>query len=202
MASLVLFGSDVAATTPSTACQMSNTTGGTETSKTTTLTGASTWGEITSQGGTVTLVASLPTPTGKGWVYPTGAGTFATGNWSASIGYAESSAESGFSLAVRFYRLSSGVYTSIGLIDIDTQSATTSRVVKTFPATSLSTITFGASDLLYVDFWGTNSNNPVIFESTSASAGVTSDMQITTSSFTASGVTHRIICDGYGGMFI
>lgn len=93
MAILTFYGSSVAATTPSTACQATQNLGGTETSKTTTYTGSGAWGEITSKGGTATLAtAPTTTPSGKGWACVPGAGTFATGNWSGSCGFAENSA--------------------------------------------------------------------------------------------------------------
>src|SRR6266852_5767867 len=56
----------------------------------------------------------------------------------------------------------------------------------------MSTITFAAGDLLYVDLWmndstGTGGDSPKVYESNSATTGVTSDMQVTTSTFTPAG---------------
>lgn len=191
MASLVIYGSSVASgVAPTTACQMSNTTGGTETSKTTTLTSNKVFGEITSKGLSVATLTAIPaTPTGNGWVYSPGAGTFATGNWSASVTF------SGLALSIdetiRFFRYSGGTYTQIGTITNTTQVQT--RTTVAFAATSMSTITFAAGDLVYVDLWwhdnssNAGGDNPTVFESNSGTAGVTSDMQVTTASFTASG---------------
>src|ERR1041385_7971296 len=88
MAILTLYGSSIADATLTNACDMATTTGGTETSKTTTMSGSGSqvYAEIFSQGGSVTGVTSIPaTPTGHGWAYSPGAGTFANGNWSASV---------------------------------------------------------------------------------------------------------------------
>lgn len=193
MSTLTLYGSSVADATLTNACDMANTTGGVETSKTTTVTGANNFAEVLSQGGTAASVTSIPTtPTGHGWVSQPGAGTFAIGNWSAS----ETSAITGFTASnskytIRFFRYSSGVYTLIGTIDSGF-IASTSKTTYTFAATSMSAITFGASDLLYVDLWytdttGTGTENTTIYVSTSSSSGVANDLQVTTSNFTATG---------------
>ena len=200
MAALTLYGSSVADTTITTACKMSNTTGGTETSKTTTVSGGGNYTEIVSQGGTLTTATSIGSPTGKGWDYSPGAGTFATGNWSASCTIQTNSTTS--TLTIRFYKYTSGTYTSIGSINSTVSSG--SKTTYSFAATSMSSITFTASDLLYVDLWyfdttGMGGNNPIVFESNSATAGVANDMQITTSTFTAGGKLR--IFDGLGGLF-
>jgi hypothetical protein len=202
-APLVLYGSNVADTTLTTACKMAGATGGTEVGTTTTVSGAGNDAEVRSKGGAGTAVTGIPTtPTGNGWVSSPGAGTFATGNWSASIAMATAVTVNPIVLTLRFFKYSGGSYTSIGTITLST-STTTTRGVQTFAATSMSTVTFTASDLLYTDLWsndsfGISGDNPTVYESNSATAGVASDMQITTSTFTPAtgGTAHTL--DGMG----
>jgi hypothetical protein len=188
---------------------MANATGGTETNKKTVVSGTSIYIEITSQGSAgLASVSAIPAPTGKGWAYSPGAGTFATGNWSASVTLALGAAVgSNSDTTIRFYRYSGGTYTQIGTINTATHIATT-KTTYSFAATSMSTITFAGGDLLYVDMWlhdnqsNTHGDDPIVYESTSSSQGVANDVQVTTSSFTASGgAVHLRICDGYGGVF-
>lgn len=193
MASLTLYGSDVAsAVAPTTACKMATVTGGTETSKNTTFSGGgSIWGELTSLGGTVATTATIPSPTGKGWVYSPGAGTFAAGNWSAACNIGSGNGALATANEIRFYRYSSGTYTLIGTIL--NSGGTAGKTLVNFAATAMATITFAAGDLLYVDVWWQDNASQAdgdigtIYESSSATAGVTSDVQVTTASFTASG---------------
>mgnify|MGYP001599046026 CR=1 FL=1 len=197
-----LYGTNTANGTLTNACNFVATTGAAETSKTTTTSGANSWAEVLSQGGAFTDVSAIGSPSGKGWVYSPGSGTFATGNWSASITL--SSASRGVSAEVRFYKYSGGTYTAIG--NITATITTTAKTTYSFAATSMSATTLGSSDLLYVDLWwfDNNSNasgdNPVVYVANSSTQGVANDMQITTSTFTASG-THLRIMDGYGGVF-
>ncbi len=193
MAVLVLYGSSVADATLTNACDMAlNTTGGTETSKTTTSSGSGNYAEVLSHGGSVSDNASLPAPTGHGWVYSPGAGSFANATWSASIAFGDA-AYANSTLVVRFYKYSGGSYTSIGSI-VGPSLTSNSRTVYSFTATTMPATTFIAGDLLYVDLFlndttGAGGDNPVIYVSTSATTGVANDMQITTSTFTASGGT-------------
>jgi hypothetical protein len=190
---LVLYGSNVADGTLTTACQMATGTGGTETSSTTTVTGSNTYAEIYSQGVTNTGSATLGSPSGHGWIYRPGAGTFAGGNWSATITLSSNS-WSGSSttthLQVRFYKYSGGTYTSIGTIQVDITG--TAKTTYSFPATAMPSVTLGANDALYVDLWWIDTNtintdNPTVYLSNSASQGVDSDMLIATSTFTPTG---------------
>lgn len=200
----VVYGSSVADTTLTNACKMSAMTGGTETSRQTTTGAGGKYAEIQSQGGSHPGTTSIPSPTGKGWVYSPGAGTFATGNWSARVTLQFANIDpSGSTTTIRFYRYSGGVYTQIGTIT--TSTTTTAKSVRVFSATSMSSVTFGASDLLYVDLWmfdggaDADSDNPTVYVSNSSTAGVVDDLQITTSTFTPSG--GGVFGDGMGGMF-
>jgi hypothetical protein len=183
----VLYGSDVADATLTTACDMATTTGGTETSQTSSGTGVNIYQEVYSKGGSPASVGAIPaTPTGNGWVFKqASAGTYPLGNWSASITF--SSTFTGVSLTLRFFKYSSGTYTSIGTITVSLTGS--AKTTYSFAATSMPATTFLSSDLLYIDLWflDNNSNisgdNPIIYESTSATQGVANDMQITTTTF-------------------
>ncbi len=183
---------------------MAPATGGTETSKQSTWGGTLTVGELTSQGLSVNTAASIPaTPTGNGWVFLPGAGSYANANWSFIMTLSFAVITNQTSITVRFFKYT-GTYASIGTIVLSPTFAT-AKTVYTWTATSMPLTTFGATDLLYVDAWVTgsaslNSHNPTVWESTTASQGVASDVQVTTSTFTPSG-GHLRIMDGYGGVF-
>jgi len=202
----IYYGSNVANGTLATASTMSSTTGGTETTAVTTVSGGGVWCETFSRAASETAVGAIGSPSGKGWVASPGSGSFATGNWSAAIALSIA-ATATVAWTVRFYKYNGSTYTSIGTIATSGASLGTTRTVISFSATSMSGISFGSSDLLYVDLWmndstGTGGDNPKVYESNSATQGVANDVQVTTSTFSPSGgVTHKIICDGFGGMF-
>jgi hypothetical protein len=191
----VLYGSATHDATLTTACDLAAFQGGTETSATTTVTGTNAYAEIQSTSGTVASVSSIPgAPTGKGWVYQPGTGTFVAGNWSASVTLSSNQwGGSGHTdVTLRFFKYSSGTYTSIGTIN--TAITGTAKTTYSFSDTALSSLTFGANDLLYVDLWWHDNNayagtdNPTVYVSSSSSVGVADDMQIITSTFVPSGL--------------
>lgn len=187
----VLYGSNVLDSTLTTACVLTVNSGGTEVSATTTIAAtANPYAEVLPRGGASTAVAALPSPTGKGWIYfPGVAGTFAAANWSASITH--SAVTKGVNTVVRFYKYSSGTYTSIGTITAT--NTATAKTTYSYAATAMGAVTLGASDGIYVDLWWFDNNanaggdNPTIYTSNSSTAGVVNDVQITTSTFTPSG---------------
>jgi hypothetical protein len=196
---LTIYGSSVADGTLTTAGAMTLSTGGTETSKVSTYSsGSGNFGEVLALGGSLAAVAAIPaTPTGKGWIYSTGAGTFAAEKWSAVINLANTGANGAWTLRF-FRRTSGGTYTSIGTIS--GPNTATAKTAVTFPATSMSSIVFASGDRLYIDLWyqdatGAASDNATVYESTSATAGVVSDMQITTATFipAVSGTTLKAV---------
>jgi hypothetical protein len=193
MPTLTIYGSNVSDATLTTASDMAANTGGTETTALSTVPNTTfLFAEILSRTGTSNGVVIIPaTPTGNGWVYSPGAGTFATGNWSALVNLSFAHAFTS-DLTIRFFRWSSGVYTSIGTIPLASQSVSGTKTLYTFTATSMGTITFAAGDLIYVDLWfqdaaNVGTDNPTVYESNSAVSGVANDVQVTTSTFTASG---------------
>ena len=204
MAILTLRGSSVADATLTNAGDMSlNTTGGTEVGKQTIITGLSkTYAEITSLGGTVADVLSIPaTPTGKGWVYQPGAGTFANATWQAKLTLAFVIRGAPNTLTFRIFQYSSGAYTLIGSL---TATVTTlAKTTYTTNAGAMPATTFASTDLLYFDLWwhdasgDPSGDNPTIYESTSATTGVLSDVEVTTADF-ASGLALSAESDGVG----
>jgi hypothetical protein len=189
---LVLYGSSVADATLATACDMANASGGTETSVTSTIpTTSNQFAEILSQVGTSNSVTAIPaTPTGHGWLYKPGQGTFDLNNWSASVTLSALAwGTAGFTdVTIRFFKWDTSTYTSIGTINVGITSL--SKTTYAFTATSMPSVTTTATDYIYTDLWwhDTNANvgndNPVVYVSTTSTAGVANDMQVTTSNFT------------------
>jgi len=190
--------------TLTTASGMATTTGGVETSKQTVLTGSNVYGEIWSQGnaGLATVTAIPATPTGRGWIFYPGAGTFANAVWGAIITFAHIASTTS-DVTIRFFKYT-GSYASIGTINVATNTA--AKTTWTFTNTTMPTVTTAASDGIYIDLWYHDSNanaggdNPTIYISNSATQGVANDLQVTTSAFTPSSATKLFICDGYGGV--
>lgn len=210
MTALTLYGSNVASSTLGTACKLATTTGGTETSVTTTGPASGTgYVEIFSQTGTASLNASLPAPDGKGWLFDATTlegQTITAGNWSASFG-AQDNAGTGpvQGFTIRFYKRSSGgTYTSIGSLSIGSTTITTTRTTYNFSASSLSSMAFSTGDKLYVDLfiqasgWG---SDPIVnYVSNSATAGVANDLQINTPGYSATATTNtETVTETYSG---
>ena len=191
---LVVYGSNVADATLTTAADMSlDTESGNETSSTMTYTYSASgqYGEIMNQPSTTSGVASIPaTPTGNGWVFQPGPGLFTAGNWSASVTLSASNYVLGLTITIRFFRYSGGTYTLIG--SITTPVLGTAKTTYTFSPTFFSSLSLGASDYLYTDLWWFDNqstitgDNPVIYLSDSASQSVDNDMQVTTAPFAPS----------------
>jgi hypothetical protein len=185
-AALQLNGSAVADGTLVNACDFSSAVGGVETSKLTTMAGVAKYAEILSQGGTSASVSAIPaTPTHHGWVFATGAGTFAAGAWSAKANISFLSG-SGDTITIRFFRYSGGVDTLIG--SINTTIIGLPKAIRSWAATSMPKMVMGANDLLEVDLWcfdntGVAGDNPSIFVSTTTANGVVNDMQVITPAF-------------------
>jgi hypothetical protein len=189
-ATLTLYGSNVADGVLTTASDMSTTTGGTETSATTTATGVAVWTEVLSRSASIATVSAIGSPSGNGWTFSPGAGTIAAGLWSASVTLSASSPGT-TDITIRFYKYSSGTYTSIGTIN--KTGVTGTKTTYNFTASSFSSVTFGSSDLLYIDLWWHDTSGaddaPIVYVSSSASAGVAGDMQVSTPAFTSAGTT-------------
>lgn len=187
-----LYGSNVADGTLTTASDMSTTTGGTETSATTTATGTNVWVEVLSRSGTIATVTSMGSQSGKGWIFfptaPTG-GTFTAGPWGA-IFTLQALAPGTTDITVRFSKYHAGTYTTIGTIN--KTGVVAAKTTYTFTTTSFSSVSFAAGDGLYIDLWWHDTSgaddNPIVYESNSASVGVANDVQITTPVFIPSSI--------------
>src|SRR6266568_4761314 len=196
---LVLYGSSVVSSL-ATADQLSKTTGGTETTKVTTSPASgSGFMEILSQGGSGTVNASLPAPSGKGWLLDLTLleqQQFFAGLWSASFALSDAAGGGAFtSLTIRAYKKSAaGVYTSIGVMtNSSPPSITTSRHVYTIAATAFPAMVFNIGDKLYLDLFmnasAWTSDTITVYVSTSGTAGVASDMQITSPGYSPASST-------------
>src|SRR6266581_990116 len=196
---LVLYGSSVVSSL-ATADQLSKTTGGTETTKVTTSPASgSGFMEILSQGGSGTVNASLPAPSGKGWLLDLTLleqQQFFAGLWSASFALSDAAGGGAFtSLTIRAYKKSAaGVYTSIGVMtNSSPPSITTSRQVYTIAATAFPAMVFNIGDKLYLDLFmnasAWTSDTITVYVSTSGTAGVASDMQITSPGYSPASST-------------
>src|SRR5260221_3569703 len=171
----VYYGNSIADATLTTACDMvATTSGGAETSKQTLYTGFFTHGEITSQGGTVATVSSTPaTPTGRGWVWNPGAGTYANAVWGAIHTLAFASISNLTSMTVRFFRYDNlGVYHLIGVITLS-PTFHTAKTTYTWTNTTMASTAFAATDRGYTDAWANGGSNfqlsrPTVYESSSS----------------------------------
>jgi hypothetical protein len=193
MVQLVLYGSTVADSTLTTANDLATASGGAETSVSNTWGGTGQYGELYSSGGTsLPSSTSIPaTPSGHGWIYYVGAGSFALGNWTATFAHSCLDATIPLDFTLRFFKYSGGTYTLIGSIAISPGTGSLTRTVYTFPATALAGVAFDTPDYLYVDLWEHDTtgiafqDTGTIYLSTSRTAGVTDDLQITTADFAA-----------------
>ena len=199
MTALTLYGSSVASTTLSTAAQLSSATGGTETSVTTTgPASGSGYVEIRGSTGSSAVNASIPSPSGNGflWDVTTLEGqTITAGSWTAAVGILDTKGSGPFSsLTLRFYKRSSaGVYTLIGSIAMGSGTISTTRTTFSLSGSALGSMAFGTGDKLYADLWlqanGWGSDPIKNFVTTSATQGLANDLQITTPGYTPSSTT-------------
>lgn len=191
---LTLYGTNVAATTVTTACKLATALGGTEVTVLTTAPndGTQNYMEVLSQAGTSTDSASLPAPSFKGWFLDSNLldnQTIPAGNWSATVGLDDSAGTfSNIGMFLRFgKRSSAGVVTPIGTLTLVSQALVVSRTTYTYIATSQIAMAFAVGDRLYIDkilkpagagTWGADTVH--IYVSSNGSAGVANDLQINT----------------------
>ena len=195
-----LYGSSVAATTITTACKMSSTTGGTETSKTTNAPNDSSqnYMEVLSQGGTGTDSASQAAPSGKGWLWDVTTlegQTIAAGNWSAVITLTDTAGFTAVTFILRVYKYNSGTYTAIGTLTLTGQAMSGTKTSYSLPSSSFSAVSFTTGDKLYFDetihpTTGHWTGDPIAnFVSNSGTAGVVNDFVITAPDYSPTAVT-------------
>lgn len=203
--SLTLYGSTTASSTLSTAATLVTSTGGTSTSKTTTAPNDSSqkYMEVLGLGGTGTTVTSLPSPTGKGWLYDSTAleGFTLSGTIAAILRMNDSSGFASIDLLINAWKRSSGgTYTSIGSTILSAQSMSGTATNYSLSASSITSTAFSTGDKLYIEHYmhpqasdGHWTGDPIVnFSSSSSSAGIANQFQITISGLAATGtVTNK-----------
>ena len=157
---LTAYGTFVASTTLTSAGTLLTNLGSPTTgTKTTTISTNTGYGEVTSlSSGTWAGGASLPAPSGKGWLLDSTVlegQTIAAGNWTPTLRFQLAVATSGTitgDIYLRAYkRSSSGVYTLIGTCVLIGQTLSLTATTFSFSATSLPSMAFGVGDKLYCD---------------------------------------------------
>jgi hypothetical protein len=190
------YGSTTADATLVTACDMASLLGGSETPVTTTMSGGAglVYGEITSQGLSVTGVTAIPaTPTGNGWVLWPGAGTFQGGGWNLIVTLAATTWGGGgthSTLTFRVFKYTGSTFSLIASSSVEVTSLSKTRYI--FPPADGSLSSLSATDGVYYDLWWfddaahVGGDNPTLYLSSSlASGGVAGDMQGSTPLFTS-----------------
>nr|MBA2677072.1 hypothetical protein [Ktedonobacteraceae bacterium] len=195
---LTVYAVDLAATTITTPASFITTGGGSGLTQVATKCGTSTgWGEIYGLG-TVNAwpaLGSIGSPSGNGWLFDVTTlegQPIVAGNWSATWTMSASGASSiTATLTLRFYKRSSGGYTSIGSITTSgAVLATGSGASVSFANTSLSSMSFATGDKLYVDLRA---------NITGASSSSTATMRWKApSSNTAGSTSAQVVTPGYG----
>lgn len=214
---LTVYPTNVATTTLSTAAGMVIVTGGAEGGNPNTIGTSTGYGEclILSGQSSWPALGSIGSPSGKGllWDVTTLEGQqIVAGNWTPTMRFKVSVGSIVATILVRAYKYNGGTYTQIGSnMSLAAQTITTTATGFAFSATSQPVMNFGTGDKLYADVWlnittnstGSGTATVSIFTTTSATLG-NAFQQIVTPGYqpTPGGVTHRIICDGYGGMFV
>jgi hypothetical protein len=195
MTSLTLYGTTTNSSDLSTANTLVSSSGGSEGHTSTTTAGGSGNGylEVLAQGGSGVVYASLPTPTGFGWLSSSllEEQTISAGTWSATIQVIDE-AGSGpvLNFLIRVYkRSSSDVYTFIGELDTggsfiqDSQSSSSIYALSEVGG-DFSSVAFSTGDKLYVDMFieanGWGGDIVDCFLSNSSSGGVAPDLVLNT----------------------
>lgn len=217
---LSVYGTTAASSTLSTADLLVSTTGGLSDSRNTLVGRKTGWGEIWSQGNTAAWAggSSEPTtPSGHGWLFDVTTlegQQIIAGNWNASIRLLTSAGSITCVAHLKAWvRSSGGVYTAIIDLAALSQTIGTPGSSITFQqGTTSSATNFNTGDKLYVELplditansTGSNSANVINQASSSSTAGVIGWVEVDTPGYQAQsggGAVHRLICDGYGGVF-
>jgi hypothetical protein len=116
------------------------------------------YGELTFNGNSPTLVGSLPSPSGKGFLYDS---TFLEnarlqgGTWTSVLQLQQNTGTTiTADVIVRYYKYNGGVYTSIGSNTLTGQTFNINTTYLVYAVTgTLSGASFGSGDKLYIDVW-------------------------------------------------
>lgn len=193
---LNVYGTNTASTTMSTAGLLVNVTGASGNGQSTSKCGTSTgYGEIYANGniGSWAAAGSIGSPSGHGWLFDTTlleGQQIIAGTWTPLIRAKISVGTATADMYVRAYKLAADLltYTLIGTCSLLAQSLTTTIANYNFAGNSLSAMTFGAGDKLYVDVWfnltvnGSGSSTATIAftNSNSATQGRASNAEVDT----------------------
>jgi hypothetical protein len=198
---LTVYGSDVAATTLTTAGLLATTTGGTTVGVHTTVGKKNGYGQVYALGttGVWAALGSIGAPDGNGWLLDSSVlalQQFVTGNWTPVLSLVSSTAALTADIYVRAYAYdtSAHTYTAIGSMLMSGQTISASATY-TFSPTSLAAFTFNATQRLYIDCWLnilTNANTGTTATmathlSSSGTAGVATNTEVDTPGYTTPG---------------
>lgn len=198
---LNLYGTNAASTTMPNAGLLVSVTGASGNGQSTTKIGTTTqYVEIFANGTTAlqTGVVSIGSPTGHGWLFDTTSlegQQIIAGTWTPLIRAKVSDGTINADMYVRAYKLAADLitYTAIGTCSKLAQGLTTTIQNYNFAGNSLSAMTFGTGDKLYIDVWfnlsspvGTLSTSTIAFTSAnSATQGRASNAEVDTPGYNA-----------------
>lgn len=210
MTALLLYGTTAVSSTLSTAAKLANATGGTATTVNTSINAGNGYYELLGLGGTSSANASLPAPTGNGWLWDVTtleAQTIGSGTWTLIGTISIASGTLGSStLTLRAYKRSSGgVYTALCASTSSTFTVSTTNSVESLTASGVSSMAFSTGDKLYADAFlngNPGSARSIQFSVSSTGSGVAQCMEMDSPGYSATvGSTHIFLCDGMGGVF-
>ncbi len=158
---LTVYPTVTAATTIASANKLVNATGAALSPVSTFIDARTAWGEVRAQGTGPNYWQQLTAPgapTGSGWLWDVTTlqnTQFNPGLWSASMQFqiTNSVGQITADILVRAYKVNSGIYTPIGILDLTGQTITTTTTTYAIPAAWLGMIPFGSGDKLYMDCW-------------------------------------------------
>jgi hypothetical protein len=203
---LNVYGTNTPSTTLSSAGLLVSVTGASGNGQNTTKVGTTTqYVEIFGNGTTAaqTGVGSIPAATGNGWLFDTTlleGQQIVAGTYTPLIRAKVSGGTASVDMYVRFSKLAADLitYTTIGTCSLTGQSLTTAIANYNFAGNSLSAVTFGTGDKLYVDVWfniisrtGASSTDTIAFtNANSATQGRASNAEFDTPGYNAVAVSN------------
>jgi hypothetical protein len=183
-----LYGRTSASSTLSTAATLASSTGGIATTVNTTVPAGSGYYELFGLGGTSSAQGSLPSPSAKGWLYDVTSlegKNILSGTWLLTGTIAVGSGTiPNCTLTLRAYKRSSGgTYTAICSVTSSPFTLTSTGNTLSMTVSSVSQISFGSGDKLYVDAFlnaSPGSQRSIHVSVSSTSSGLSNDLEIDT----------------------
>jgi hypothetical protein len=185
---LVGYGTNTASGTLATGHTMVTGTGAAGANQSTKIGTSTGWGEIQGTANAWPALGAVPAPTGNGWLLDANTlfgQQIIAGNWFGILRLSVSVNTIVADLLMRAskYNSSGGTYTTIGSVTLNAQTITTTLTGFTMNTASLSAMTFGTNEYLYVDNWANITTN-------STGSG-TATMNNTVANSTTQGVAGR-----------